>query len=383
MGANYYFISSPLHLLFSLGFALRNAAEPNVVVLVPQTLQQANDLYSMVSGSRIFSELVSFHDGWNSNKLKERRRRMRILKGLVAQQQPHRIYTGNDRRIEFQYTMHRATSLYGKVDGIYLDEGMATYLGHKSEKSLAHRYIDPFFKKLMYGLWWNNAIIIGASKWISEIYAVFPQLVHPYLREKRIKGIPGDLFAAHELTAFSEDLLERKGMIDIRFDEIGCLVLLTHDSFYRDPEAHLAAIMTQLQTRFEPHQISVKLHPRSTMLESYRELFPEVQYLPLEVGIEFLLAKLPQGCLYIGDISSALFTIKWFNPAATILSLKLDFDFAEHIGNKLLQFFRQMEIPLLERERLSEYLPVSVNCPSLGHADCVAVPAHCVKESDQ
>ena len=187
MKTNYFFVSSPLHLLFSSNLALRHDGDHNIVVLMPRENRQFSPFADLLAEDKsIFDEVISFETGHQRSKFAERRRRMALIREAVLQRPADRMFTGTDRRVEFQYAMHIASRVNPDVIGNYVDDGMVSYLGHRSIHGIAHRYIDPLFKKLTYGWWWSNPLIIGCSAWISEAHVAYPDLVHELLKSQNV-----------------------------------------------------------------------------------------------------------------------------------------------------------------------------------------------------
>jgi hypothetical protein len=113
------------------------------------------------------------------NKLKQRKQLFSQLQQTITELRPANIFVGNDRRIEFQWSMHVAESIGCQPVGHYMDEGTYTYLGRKASSAFSDAVLDNWLKKLSYGFWWKNPPTIGGSDWISDVHAAFPD--HVYL----------------------------------------------------------------------------------------------------------------------------------------------------------------------------------------------------------
>ena len=122
---------------------------------------------------------------------------------------PDRIFTGSDRRMEFQFAMYQARKANDQVEGIYIDDGTVSYLGHKSIHSIFHKYIDPLLKKLIYGSWWKNALTTGSSAWISTAYLAVPQDAHPLLKNKQLIALDQNIFVSKEFLQVNAFLIEK------------------------------------------------------------------------------------------------------------------------------------------------------------------------------
>ena len=353
MLTNYYFISSPLHLLFSANLAIQNKGQRNIAILISKTSAQI-DFFSGVlkNDQSVFSELLSFERGQQQGKTAERKRRLKLISDFVQKNPPQRIYTGTDRRVEFQFAMYSARKSNPNVKGIYLDEGMATYLGHRYMDRLQHKWVDPLLKKLAYGFWWNNPLIIGHSKWIDEVYAAFPDCVHPLLHSKKIQPMNQNHFNSDEFNAFALALVSSSSIECKSLSNIRLLILLTLESFYDNPEKHLSQIIQQATKHIPIEQIAIKAHPRSKAIEKYRELYPQAAFLDNQVGLELLLPHLNRDTIFIGDISSTLMTIKWFNSDAKLGAVELKQDSYSQTMEDIKSLYQKIGVPSLEYSEL-------------------------------
>ncbi|HET9484035.1 MAG TPA: hypothetical protein VFO79_08765, partial [Xanthomonadales bacterium] len=84
------------------------------------------------------------------------------LRELDRALQPNRVLVGNDRRPETQYALHLAAGRSARP-GVYLDDGLFTYLGDAHERPLARR-IDQWLKRRTYGNWWQSLPQVGTSR---------------------------------------------------------------------------------------------------------------------------------------------------------------------------------------------------------------------------
>lgn len=357
MSTNYFFVSSPLHLLFSSNIALRHARDDNVVVLVPREARQFSPFAEVLSqDGSIFDEVISFEGNNLPGKFAERKRRMAVIRETLQRRPADRIHTGTDRRVEFQYAMSVATGIRPGVVGIYVDDGMASYLGHKSMNNIAHRYIDPLFKKLVYGRWWKNPMTIGASSWISEVHVAYPDLVHELLKSKKVVPIEKQTFKDPKFIDLCQRLLQFRDVDDRKLRDIDVIIVLTHESFYADADAHLDSLVKAVSQNDPTLRVAIKPHPRSDKAESYRAKYPEALFLDSKVSMELYLPLLKEQCVIIGDISSALFTANWFNDKTRVIAVSLTDAVPTHIEDNLVRLLQQLGIPKIGIDQLPEHL---------------------------
>ena len=360
MSTNYFFVSSPLHLLFSSNIALCHEGDNNIVVLMPREGRPFSPFAEVLEQDpTIFAAVISFETGNRRKKHAERKRRMAVIEDALLQNPADRIFTGTDRRVEFQYAMHIASRSNPDVVGIYVDDGMGSYLGHKSIDNIAHRYLDPLAKQLLYGRWWDNPIMIGASKWISEIHVAYPHLVHDLLKSKRAVAIEKAVFRDARFLALCERLLQSRNVDNQSVRDVDVIIVLTHESFYADADAHLENLVRAVSRHDPSARIAVKPHPRSEQAESWRGRYPELLFLDAKVSMELYLPLVQERCVIIGDISSALFTADWFGENTRIIAVDLPHAVPTHIEDNLARLFLELGIPKVGIGELPEQLAIT------------------------
>jgi len=356
---NYYFISSPLHLIFSVTTALSHPNDINVAV-VDYYIESNRSLFTeALENSGIFETVTSFSDAHIKSKLSKRKARLKKLTELIKKWAPSRVYTGSDRSVEFQYTMYMANSGKGVVEGHYLDEGTQTYLGHRNMHSVTHNYIEPLLKKMAYGKWWSSPRMIGASKWISTVHATFPALVHPVLQTKIVKSISPDNFKTPAFDKFNKGLLALANIDVEPLKQVDYVVLLTGDSFYDDVNVHLDKMIEILTGQTKKSRIALKAHPRSKHIEHFKQRHPELIHIDNRVGFELLLPQFSESCTFIGDISSTLFTIRWLSDKQNVLAVKLQQKTPQHFSEPLAKLLSEVEVQQLSYDELAQRIAVT------------------------
>ncbi len=220
---------------------------------------------------------------------------------------PQHLYTGNDRRIEFQWLMGHSSGL---VTGHYLDDGTYTYIGRKTHW-LADRVFDQLFKKLAYGLWWKQPSTIGASDWITNAHVAFPDSVVPELCSKNLHQLPDNL--SHP--AFTQ-LMSLFNLPAEKLNKADTLVLIPHQS--AQDETTLAALH---QAAKAGQNVLVKNHPRNS---SIPQELANHEELPASLPMEALLPGLSGSCRIYGDVSTALLTSKWLRPELQVIAFTKD-----------------------------------------------------------
>jgi hypothetical protein len=361
-GYNYFFISSPLHFLLSVNMAIRNGEARNVAVISSRIASNARLLGEVIRrDGRVFCDVIMLESGpgkGHGSKARQRKQRMKVLRDYLGQHPAAKIFTGSDRHVEFQYAMHVAHTHDPSVQGIYLDDGLHTYLGSRRMHSFQHKYGDPLLKKLYYGMWWKNPVILGTSGWISEVYAVFPELVHPVYQQLGKKVLPFDssYFATPAFQHITGVLAEVTGLDRETLGRLDFVLLLTHEQHYIDPWTHTERMMQILGAHAPEERIAIKAHPRSSLLPELRERYPRAVHLDNRVGFELLLPFLKADCVFIADISSSLFTVKWLQPSQRAFAVEVPHPTIEHYRDEVRALFDQMGIRRVSYDELEAAL---------------------------
>jgi len=313
---NYFFISSPLHFFIATNLAISHKNDTNIAIFMSKNKKTALQ-YSHASNKfkNIFQHTYDLTIGNIGKKMVDRKQSFNNIKTIILSYPPDSIYTGNDRRVEFQYAMFKASRINKNVKGIYMDDGAISYLGHKSLAKLSHRYIDPLLKKIFYGFWWKPPLTTGSSNWISQAYLAYPKYAHPLLKGKKIKSINREIFSNEEFNQLNHFLTESYTELnDIDFSNIKAVLCLPFESFYLNNNEFIIKIKSYLDTQYKANEVAFKPHPRSKNTTLLNEIFTESIALPRTLGMELLLSKLDKQTCVFGDFSSTLLTTKWLRP---------------------------------------------------------------------
>jgi hypothetical protein len=246
-------------------------------------------------------------------KRQKRQSAFNRISQLIDQIKPENIYTGNDRRIEFQYAMNHARKSDESCLGIYLDDGTYSYLGRETHW-FKDKILDNLIKKLSYGFWWQQPSTIGASNWISQAILAFPSSAVPELQQKTCVALPANL-QKPEFVALAQLCLQSIEFPQSSLTQIDALLLLPHDSVAEDRTKQ------KLSYWLKRHgdKIAFKHHPRTDLsdIEGDKEdwfIPQQAIQIPAGIPMEVLLPLIQPTCLLAGDVSTALLTAKWLRP---------------------------------------------------------------------
>jgi hypothetical protein len=351
--ASLYFVSTPLHLFASCGIALHNRdTETPSICFIDQAPSSEESPYaaslrqwpdSPFACIEVFTGKIT----QVLAKYRLRRANFRRLAALVSQTQPTRLYTGNDRRIEFQYAMHQARRLRPEATGIYMDEGTFTYVGRPRSSSVSDRRIDSSLKKLLYGRWWKHPPTVGASEWIQTAYVAFPELAHPLIQQKQLVHLAADYFKSAAIKSLAQLVLRQFGVSDANYADFDLVLTLPHASILREIagyETTLHGLCQQLST--QQLKIAVKYHPGEPEQDVLGlSKYPGVHLLPARLSFEFILPLLGSP-LVVGDVSSTLLTARWLRPDLRVVSFKTTNN--QHFEN-FARLYGQLDIDIIEK----------------------------------
>ncbi|MBQ0785621.1 MAG: hypothetical protein KBT66_15440 [Amphritea sp.] len=294
-----------------VAFSLPESDEKHLC-LIDQPAQDSHFVTEIMkwSGTPFNSTQLISRKCTDKNKHKQRKIAFQLISALLAKIQPDVIYTGNDRRVEFQYAMAHSPE---QPIGVYIDDGTYTYLGRKTHWLKDH-LLDNLVKKLSYGFWWKQPDTIGASDWIDECIVAFPKRVTPLLKQKVLKSLPENLNRT-EFRELSVKCMLHYPEIVKDLPKLETLILLPHESVF-DPSM-LNAIKSRLSQL--TGRVGIKHHPR-TKDKSFFTMVSDTE-LPDNIPMEVILPLLNQDCRIIGDVSTALLTTKWLRPEMDVTAI--------------------------------------------------------------
>ena len=349
----YYFISSPLHFCVATSIAMQHDKDYNVAVMVcgsPEFLQKYGSAAEQFP--EVFSKVEYLAPRSGKLNIVARKSWNAVYQKLFSDQQQVAIYTGNDRRPEFQSAMYWLVTNAKQPDAYYMDEGTVTYIGHKSMHSFQHRYIDPLLKKMLYGKLWRNALTTGTSPWISTACVAFPELVHPRLKDKKLLPIDVDAFSSETFLNMARSIAAVSDAQQAQLDRISLVLTLPYEAYFIKQRKHYAVLADQLLKMYSPEQIAVKPHPRIENQQIIADTFPGFQVLDKSTGMELLVPLLNSRCAIVGDVSSVLLTAKWLRPNLAIVALTQEG--AE--SNPLAGIYQKLAIPMVVMTELKSHL---------------------------
>ncbi len=350
---NYFLVSSPLHFFVSCNLVLQRKQDKNIIIITSKNKESGYFYFELSQNTPIFHDNFLLTPTTKISKRKTKQLISHQLQNIIHQYPPDFIFCGNDRRMEFQYAMHLAVKAKLNPIGCYMDEGMVSYLGHKSMHQLSHQYLDPLIKKLFHGFWWKPAITHGSSHWIKEVFLAFPELCHDRLKAKKIACIDNSIFNQPFFKQLSHDIVLNDNKNTLDFSQLKFILSLPHEQFYLSKKDTLKIIKNTLSRIYSTNEIAIKMHPRSQNEHFIQDIFSDCSMINKTIGMEFLLPLLDTSCCLAGDVSSTLLTGRWLRQDIQVIGLLLN---TKSNHSTLIEFYRKLSIPLISPDELKTFL---------------------------
>jgi len=344
-----YLVSTPLHLFLASAIASQRKDKKHILIFIDQVNTENNFYHEQVDKwmESPFEETYIF-PGRIKGFIEKRNSRKIIFEALaqiIEKFKPAQIYTGNDRRIEFQYSMFKSQE-YGGATGNYIDEGTYTYLGRPPSLGVGDMIVDSTIKKMAYGFWWKNPPTIGGSDWITNVYAAFPDLVHPLLKEKNLIELSSNWLQSDNLNNFSSQLLETKNIHPDSIQTIDVLIALPHESIIAKNKHYKDSLINLIsQLKSQGKDVAVKYHPRDTQQDALKLKEIGCQLIPKQVNFEALLLIFPKNRTILGDFSSVLLNARWLRPDLRVIAALED---KASVSKQLFSLYTSLKIEMVD-----------------------------------
>jgi len=342
-----YLVSTLRHLHFSMALAFENSDENAHLIITGSNISEevlhklrASELSPFISMIRI-----EMYIGETKKKLKDFRHIQQQMSDYLVPLMPSKCFVGNDRKDYAQWFMNFSTKLNSDCVRYYLDEGTASMVPYsKTSRSIVDK-LEGFIKKLLFGFWFSMPPAIGASKYIDFAYLIFPSLAHKYLKNKNILEFERKWLLN---TSLLKLLSEIGGLSTAELGEltrITTVFVLPRKKLINRFYGGIPQLKNILQSYANSSNcVGLKYHPAdSDGISELEQGIDHLVRLPNTLSLEMLLGFLPANLTLIGDISSALFTVKWLNPETTVYSISGG---AINIDKKWLPLLKKVNIEL-------------------------------------
>lgn len=321
-------VSTFRHYFMSVGLAFNDSNSRYHLVFIDQALPViSNDVYLAACklGYPFHSVSCLPSKAEGQSKAKMRSLGFNQLRNILNDIMPVEVITGNDRRVEFQYSMNYMREQLGvSVSGSFLDDGTGSYISFQNSKLirfLSDKYLDTPLKKLVYGSWYSRPEVFGASDWIDNCYLAHPEVASAPLKKKKLFELKQGYYKSEVASEYFRGLSKILNGVDLTDNlENSVLFVLPHSSIIKEVYGSfdaLGLLLSKLAQKYP--NVFFKYHPRE-------------QGDPLNLSAlgQALTSAIPAELYYvtnsfdliIGDVSTALMAAKWLNPESDVRYFK-------------------------------------------------------------
>lgn len=321
MNACIHFCSTPRNLYLSIGQLLQYPDYQHHLLLLDQSRDKRFPLFDALSElPELFTSVTTLFKGkGHKGKRSARILAFESLNKLLNQLRPSLVFVGNDRRLEFQYFMHKASQQKISCKAMYLEDGVNSYLSaaviRKKWRPFADKYLEPLVKKATYGMWYDRKQYVGCSRWVDTRLLTFPELLSESAGP-RVETLDCSTYTSPAFVAVVKKLL---GVAHPQSGEYSgqLLMLMPHSQDILADYTSEAKFLQHIEPMLKKYTHTyVKYHPN----ESNFILHQHAQALPHKLPMEMLLSVCKFDA-YVGNTSAALLNIKWLFPTASVFSV--------------------------------------------------------------
>lgn len=349
-----YLVASPLHFFWAFALASRFLEQrESHLVLIDQYTDKPLNLWTYLtpentpfaSQQRLEGRELS---GWS--KLQNRRKQFQWAHSFVNCNEITTVWIGNDRSVLGQWFIMQAKQKNKACVACYMDDGVFSYLGRSASKSISERYLDAFFKKLVYGFWYDSPMTVGVSKWIDEAWVMYPQQVNALLHSKMLVDIYPDNQGFKAITGLAKELVANAHVSLRQLTELDILITLPNQTLFSKVASYEEAMGRLLQgLQASGLKVALKYHPSAGENDPLRFKEKGFWLLPSAVSFEMFLPFL-KNCTLIGDISTTVLLANYANSVKQVVIVKLTND---HSIQEMIQLCQRLSIQVLDLKQVS------------------------------
>jgi hypothetical protein len=245
------------------------------------------------------------------------------LAALDQEFQPDAVAVGNDRRPETQFALHLATQRGHPRPGIYLDDGLFSYVGDVHGRVLTRTLVDTPLKRLAWGSWWQGVAQAGCSRWIARAWLALPALALDHDPGREHHELPRAAFGGRALLRLA--IAAWRGFGGERpAPRLDAIFALPHSDLLRREPTAMAALRAIIDDfRNQGAAVAVKHHPRELHADPLGLAAAGVGLLPAGIAFELLLPLVRRNGAALGEASTALLAARWLRPDLHVYDLGL------------------------------------------------------------
>ena len=317
---------TPYHIILAHAIARQHEEEFEADIIIVGDFSESGLLTECLQGGEnpAFSNIFHLPGNYGlpqpSDEVFVRQKNVDFLKKHLADNKIDKLITFNDNQAESQAAYFFASRNNPDIIWASGEDGGGFY-GKIRNEELSQDSIDWY--RRFYGLWWNPAVIFGENPAITELWAVFPDLVRPELQAKKIHAISLKYVLELRNTHWPLSFFEKIGGSLDAVKKTNSLVFLPHSDFIKhNPGYTLSAEACVTILKLSGHRFAYKLHPRE--YENADIPIPDENpiIIPKAFPAEllFLIISDPLRCI-IGDQTTSLMTARWLSDTTKAYSL--------------------------------------------------------------
>ncbi len=372
--SNLYFAFGPRHVFLATGYALHSDARHHLYVEDGAKSNRETSLADLLE-EWPSSPFTSIHKhptptltpGINkasgrAKRAQERRvtkSRREMIKRLMGEVRPRRVFVGTDSYKNFQYALSLARRCNPAAECIYLEDGTAAYAQAFGPRSQRRRNrCEVLLKKLRHGWFWQEIHTLGTSTWIDRALLAFPDLALPALSRKKLERLAVSPYRSQPFTDFVAKTAESFGADLTSLEAASSVVILTKASVAALIPGYAETIRSLCQGLVEQgHLVLLKHHPREQDMDFLTAASMNgCVEVPPGLPFEFLLPLIDHRKMTIfGDVSTTLLASKWLCPELRVRAMR--FTGSQETSNYLREVYAALKIPQFDSvaEILTDY----------------------------
>jgi len=322
---NLFLAHTPYHVLLSCGIALDETYKAESQLVIVKDFFYADMIYYSLKScsnspfSQIFL-LPGIYDKNNSvlQHIVKIVNAKKIYK-IIANNCFDNAFVFNDRRPEGQSCLYAVKKNNKLARGIYVEDGINVYASYVLNK---HSFISEIMAKVLLGSWWDNVTVLGSSKYVDEVRAVFPEFVRNELRSKHVIQISKKSFLSIKEFDFFDIYLRSCNTCASDFKGIDAIFIVSHSSNIKNKRFYFENLKKAIDVVLSKRlRVAVKYHPRE-LVDDVLSLSKEVLILPKFIPIEMIFMIIPDEIkVVVGDLTTSVLTAKWLLNNAKVYSL--------------------------------------------------------------
>ena len=343
-----YLPSTPFNLLLSFLDAQSRGGENVLVYIDQKTITPYAETLLALQTSPFKAVSVLYDISKGRAKLEERRQNFQALDRFLEAYGCDEVVTGSDRRIEFQYVMHRLHKARKSVVGTYLDDGLYSYLMWK--RPIYEHYLNSVVKKLAYGFWWQEPRMPGTSPYISRSILMNTDFALASLKNREICSIDFSWLHGEPLQKWTQNLLEAFDCNARAVAEVDVFFILPHPNNVQKMSGYVERLKSSIRDKVkEGFKVSIKYHPRFTEKDAFNLKEFGTVLIPSNLAFEFLLPVLKSKAEIMGDFTTVMLTSKMLRPDLLVMA---NINPDDSYQQQLLPLLRKFDIKVIEKRRV-------------------------------